>query len=590
MNSRTDSVASSSSVEASTGWTTRVVSALAVLLWSLVANVTFTVASSASVFTAISTSLPDVELGRLAWGDYDNDGDLDVAIAGYTGSAVITRIYRNDGGGTFTDIGVSLVGIFTGSVAWGDYDNDGDLDLGVAGATTWGSQTGSGNGITKIYRNDGSGVFTDIGASVDGIEWGQFAWGDYDNDGDLDIAIAGWNGSVRIAKIYRNNGGGGFSDIGAGLTGVTSDGSVAWGDYDSDGDLDLAIEGNYQNPGGYLTTIYRNDNGTFTDIGAGLLGLYSGRVVWGDYDSDGDLDLIITGNALGAQNGARTRLYRNDSGTFTEVSTAIQDVEFASQAWADYDNDGDLDLAIAGSYLHVLGPPNVNSYYTRVYRNDGGGSFVDIGAGLTDVSAGQVTWGDYDSDGDVDLLVTGSQHDGWGNTTIRSTKIYRNEGHGIILHQGWNIASTYIQPADPSLTTMLAHIRPRVVILKNNSGDVYWPEFGIDTIGNWDYGQGYEVYMTEQDTLVVNGSQVSPENTPLALRQGWNTVGYLRNSPFDASAALSSLGNSLVIAKSNYGEVLWPELGINTIGSMLPGQGYQMYLMQAATLTYPSNN
>ena len=132
--------------------------------------------------------VPGLTGATLAWGDCDNDGDLDFAIAGRDASYVrSSSIYRNDGGGVFTNSGASLVGVDLGSLAWGDYDNDGDLDLALTGYGNDGLAKG------KIYRNDG-GVFVDTNASIWGAFESSIAWGDYDKDGDLDLAIAGRDG------------------------------------------------------------------------------------------------------------------------------------------------------------------------------------------------------------------------------------------------------------------------------------------------------------------------------------------------------------------------------------------------------------
>jgi predicted nucleotidyltransferase len=162
-----------------------------------------------------------IQNSSLAWGDYDNDGDLDLIITGSsTLDGPISRIYRNDLG-AFNDISAALPGVSRGSVAWGDYDNDGDLDILLTGYIS------NLNYISKIYRND-SGVFTDINANLEGVYYGFGAWGDYDNDGDLDILLSGISiNSSSLSKIYRNNNGV-FTDIQAGLTGVSGS-SGSWG-------------------------------------------------------------------------------------------------------------------------------------------------------------------------------------------------------------------------------------------------------------------------------------------------------------------------------------------------------------------------
>ena len=142
--------------------------------------------------------------GSVAWGDYDNDGDLDILLTGAdTLTSRVSKIYRNDGG-IFTDIGASLIDLRNSSAAWGDYDNDGDLDILLTGYT--GPQVGV-TFFSKIYRNDG-GTFTDTGISLTGVANGSVAWGDYDNDGDLDILLTGSANGQYVSKIYRNDGGG----------------------------------------------------------------------------------------------------------------------------------------------------------------------------------------------------------------------------------------------------------------------------------------------------------------------------------------------------------------------------------------------
>jgi hypothetical protein len=194
--------------------------------------------------------LPAVAEGSAAWGDYDNDGKLDILLTGSSGSVSISKIYRNEGNGVFTDINAGLTGVFYSCLAWGDYDNDGKLDILLAG------DTGSSN-IAKIYQNDGNGVFTDIEAGLTGVAACSVAWGDYNNDGALDILLTGNDSSYSpVAKAYQNDGGDIFTDINAGLTGVY-DSSVAWGDYDNDGAMDILLTGDTGSA--HIAKIYHNN-------------------------------------------------------------------------------------------------------------------------------------------------------------------------------------------------------------------------------------------------------------------------------------------------------------------------------------------
>ena len=143
----------------------------------------------------------DVKNSCAAWGDYDNDGDLDIILSGETETGVqICKIYRNDKQNQFIDIQVNIVPFSEGSIDWGDYENDGDLDIIVSGRDF------SGNAITTIYSNSGSPAFgfTDINAKLNGVINGDVNWGDYDNDGDLDFAITGTE--PYYSGIYRNEG------------------------------------------------------------------------------------------------------------------------------------------------------------------------------------------------------------------------------------------------------------------------------------------------------------------------------------------------------------------------------------------------
>jgi uncharacterized repeat protein (TIGR01451 family) len=319
----------------------------------------------------------------------------------FTAGKVVARC-----AGAFTDIGATLPGVRYSSVAWGDYDNDGDLDILLSG--------GGNSWVSEVYRNDGGGVFTDVDANLIRVFVdSSVAWGDYDNDGDLDILLTGSHASGTVSRVYRNDGALGFTNIGAALAPVAA-GSVAWGDYDNDGDLDILLTGNSM--GTSVSKVYRNDGGgAFTDIGAGLTGVTSSSVAWGDYDNDGDLDILLTGRGASYP---VTRVYRNDgSGAFTAIPHSLSWTEAGCAAWGDYDNDGDLDILLTGR--DGSGP--VSEPVSEVYRNDGGGVFTEIDAGLTGVYWSSVAWGDYDSDGDLDMLLTG-----WDGSTYVS-KVYRND-------------------------------------------------------------------------------------------------------------------------------------------------------------------
>src|SRR4030042_328670 len=135
-------------------------------------------------------------------------------------------------GQSFTEVATNIEQNATSFISWGDYDNDNDLDVLV-----------SGDSYTRIYGNNGSGVFTDINAGIQHLIWAASDWGDYDNDGDLDVLLCGEDENLdATTKIYINEGQDEFSEADLWLPGV-SRGSATWGDYDNDRVLDILICG-----------------------------------------------------------------------------------------------------------------------------------------------------------------------------------------------------------------------------------------------------------------------------------------------------------------------------------------------------------
>jgi hypothetical protein len=338
---------------------------------------------------AIAADLPGASYSTIAWGDYDNDGDLDLAMAGYAGW-ITTKIYCNVNG-SYVDAG-GLMGVEEGALAWGDYDNDGDLDIAVAGSSSLGTR------ITYLYRNDNLSFQEVTGTPIAGIYWGCLGWGDYDNDGDIDLAVAGDTGAgYYVTRVYRNDDRIFLDATGTALDAI-SRGTINWGDYDNDGDLDLAVGG--WSATANNTRVYRNDNSRFVNAtGTAIPAIGQGALAWGDYDNDGDLDLVLTADASDY-----TTIYRNDAGSFVNATgSSMTGVVNSALAWGDYDLDGDLDLAIAG----YAKPGQVTEIF-RVYRNENCSFTADNGIVRSGAIYGALAFGDGDNDGDPDLAITGS--------------------------------------------------------------------------------------------------------------------------------------------------------------------------------------
>lgn len=274
-------------------------------------------------FTDIFAGLTDCSKGDVVWGDYDLDGDLDALVTGETNSGRVANLYRNDGGDNFTWVDAGFTGVSESSAAWGDYDNDGDQDLLLSG-TTNGSVTG---GLTHLYQNDGLGNFISVSTSLDNISSGSVSWGDFNQDGFLDVLMTGWSsgaGYPRMAKIYQNNTTGDFTNISADLEPVLY-ASSAWGDYDNDGDLDILLTG-YELFNVGVAIIYENDNSTFKKLQDLPDLVYRGSVAWGDFDNDMDLDILVAGE-VNSPNPPVTKIYYNNTANKNTKPTTPQGLD-----------------------------------------------------------------------------------------------------------------------------------------------------------------------------------------------------------------------------------------------------------------------
>jgi hypothetical protein len=365
-------------------------------------------------FTPVQTALFADPGGQSnAWGDYDNDGDLDLII---TFRDAPVRLYRNSPSGfenVADGLGLPTDGGNPRSVAWGDYDGDGDLDVYIG-------YSGYDGPANRLFRNnliDMKIGFTEVGESAGvALKGGtrQVSFVDYDSDGDLDLYVAL---RASVNRLLQNNDGI-FTDVTFtnGIMEPRRTVGACWFDMDSDGDLDLFTA----NQNGDRDGMFRNDNGRFSDVAIELdmdshrRPLADGGVGCAvtDFDTDGDLDIYVAayGNDLLYQN--------NGNGTFTNIAQEMgvdNEHHIVTGVWADVQHDGRPDLYTVG---YVNGKPETPDY---LYINTGDG-FVNqlppiIAKNGTDHG---VQWADYDQDGDLDLALA-------ANDPAGSHYLYRND-------------------------------------------------------------------------------------------------------------------------------------------------------------------
>jgi hypothetical protein len=357
------------------------------------------VASASTVFSLASIALPPVGHGAIAWGDFDGDGKLDLLVTGENASFNnISQVWRNTGNNVFANVNASIAGVSSSAVAVGDMYNDGNQDIMLSGFAGVDGQ-GFPVRVTKLYRNLGGGSFSEVTTSLPGLDTGSISLGDMDNDGRLDVLLTGFGDSGAVAQVWHNQGNGTFANLNVPLSGVFYS-STAWGDFDGDGNQDFVIAGTTTDLNNdSICQVWRNlGNGTFANINANLPGVSQGAVAWGDFDGDGKLDLVITGFA---SNGPIAQIWRNlGNGTFANVNAGLTGVSESSVAVADFDNDGKLDIAITGVDAN-------SNFVAQIWRNLGNNVFTNMSTGFTGLSFGTATWVDTDNDGRLDLVITG---------------------------------------------------------------------------------------------------------------------------------------------------------------------------------------
>ncbi|MDE2850861.1 MAG: CRTAC1 family protein [Acidobacteriota bacterium] len=387
--------------------------------------------------------------------DFDGDGLLDLITSSWDPCGPL-RAFRNDGRGSFEDVGVAwgLDGQTGGlNLVHADYDDDGRLDLFVLRGA-WLLEDGRIR--NSLLRNELDG---DQGRFVDVTEAARLAdpayptqtaaWGDYDGDGDLDLYVGNEATEAHSypSQLFRNQGDGTFEDVAAsaGVTNLRYAKGVAWGDADNDGDLDLYVSNFGSN------RLYVNADGTFVDaavqVGVTEPERESFASWFFDYDHDGDLDLYVgdyrpqAAEVMASFAGSRPAsgqplVYRNDCGPepgcggrlrMTEVSRELGIRRPAMPMGANYgdlDNDGWLDF-----YLGT-GEPDLASLMPNVmYRYDGlRFEEVTFAGGFGHLQKGHgVGFGDLDGDGDMDLL---HQLGGFYPTDTFGNALFENPGNG----------------------------------------------------------------------------------------------------------------------------------------------------------------
>ncbi len=350
--------------------------------------------------------------------DIDNDGDMDLIVSGEDGADRKTNVYLNDGSGNFTLISSPFPAVTRPTIDFDDINNDGNVDVIISGFPAIGPP------VDSIFTSDGNGNFTNANIAIPQMAPGS-GMADLNNDGYTDIYVFG-NKFEGHSKIFFNDGNGGFTESAQFEAYNFIDPDVTEVDYDNDGDIDLFVNAGFEDGvGTRFSKMFENNNGNFTEKDLGLIPKGYGSAVWGDYNGDGFLDLLLNGDGYlgsGEDNDGVYRLYRNINGVF-DIATTFEFYRQNSTGdgakFADWDNDGDLDVIITGW--------NGSRQATDIYLS-AGGVFTPYSSNenIPGVSEGSIEVADVDNDRDLDLIITGfsgNEFNGGGSAYNRNVAL-----------------------------------------------------------------------------------------------------------------------------------------------------------------------
>ncbi len=349
--------------------------------WSFIIQVN----AGSNVFAPTSKAEVISPYGIVA-GDFDLDGDLDLAVTSRSENKI--AVLKNDGFGRFAPASTALVGSTPSHLAAGDLDGDGDMDLAVANT--------NGNTLT-ILKNDGSGVFKALPTTL-AVSSAPLApvTGDFDGDGDLDLAVSNngnGGGNNSGVSILMNNGAAGFQKT-ATLDAVGCEFAVIPGDWDDDGDLDLAASSHCLFG---VSILYNDGKGNFRIVTRIEAGAYPSALAAADLNDDGDVDLVTPNrNDASSANGTVSILSNRDGDFKKSGKPFVAGAHPGAVMIGDFDRDGRLDLAVANN------PAGTISFL----HNDGAGEFTLVATPPAGIGPDFIASGDFDGDGDLDLAAT----------------------------------------------------------------------------------------------------------------------------------------------------------------------------------------
>jgi hypothetical protein len=342
----------------------------------------------------------NIQKAEIAAVDIDGDGDKDLLLMGENPDGRFSQLYRNDGEMSFTPVESPFIPVALPTIDWGDVNGDGFLDMVQSGFA-------EDRIVATLFSSDGTDNFTEEEHPFPQMA-PSIGMADLNNDGYTDVYVFG-NHFEGESSIFFNDGQGAFTAAVQFDDYNWIDPQVYPVDYDNDGDLDLFIMAGFEEGvDSRFSRMFVNEGGTFSEQDLGLIPKGFGHAEWGDYDGDGDLDLLLNGDGhlgSGEDSDFVYRLYNNENGEFSEAATFMpyRQINVGNGSrFFDWDNDGDLDIVLTGWN------PDEERQATAIFLNENGEFTAHPeNAQLPGVSESAVEVSDLDNDGDLDIVING---------------------------------------------------------------------------------------------------------------------------------------------------------------------------------------
>jgi hypothetical protein len=595
--------------------------------------------NNAGMFALSATTNVHAGPHSIAAGDWNGDGRLDLAVGSYESNRV--SLLWNDGSAVFSSSTITTTGSNSWSIASADVENDGCLDLAVANYTSNNISVFRKNygGLVAYYPFNGNAI-DQSGNGFNGVPTGVAPCADrfgqsnsaYDVNGEPSfIQISGLptlDRTFTYSAWIKARGSGNF-----GCVGTVGSGNGTC-------DIGYDVVNNW-------FSLYDRTNGSM--FVTAVLGSAWHHVVH-VYNST-TRAVYLDGTLLQSQNisapiptnvtdvlriGRHTLDIQQFNGQVDDIriySRALSTTEIDSlyhiggyppaglPPWR-FSNTGVSHSIVipTGTNPNINGVPLVAGDYVGVFY-DSSGTLACVGyerwTGTANIAL--TAFGDDPTSPAKDGLATGeifrwkifrggdnSVHEAEATYApiggiVTNTNTYATNGisqlvslvggyatHTLSLRGGWGMISSYVAPQSSPLDSVFGPVRGDVIIVKNGAGKTYLPSASVNTIGSWVKTEGYQLKMAGARSLGIRGLKMVPGNNPASMPAGWSIMAYLRDTEMPISTALSGMVSDVIIVKDQDGKTYMPSVGINSIGNMKVGQGYQIKLSNARTITYPN--